>query len=149
MMTPDERTQHMRELGRRGGRATVARHGTNHMAQIGRKGFQVTKERHGGELLARILGESYLAKFGRPINLTTARNLAAERERAATRRDWPDPGQCARCHGPGQERHHVAGLGGGHGAGLILWLCKSCHVRTHRELRAERTSAREAHERAG
>ena len=143
----EERCQYMRVGGRGGGRATVPRHGTAHMARIGKLGFAATKERHGGELLALLLGASYLAKYGRPIDLTTARNLVAERERAATRRDWPNPGKCACCHGPGQERHHLAGLGGGHGEGVILWLCRLCHARTHRELREERTSAREEHQR--
>lgn len=41
-MTPAER-------GRRGGLATLARHGTTHMAQIGKRGFAAYAERcHGG-----------------------------------------------------------------------------------------------------
>ena len=41
----DKQTR-MRELGRRGGLATVARHGRAHMATIGRLGFQATMDRH-------------------------------------------------------------------------------------------------------
>lgn len=146
-MTTEERRAYLRELGGRGGRATLARHGTEHMARIGKVGFQVTKERYGGEFLAKLLGESYERKFGRRINLTTARNLLAERERAATRRAYPEPTACQSCGGPGQERHHLAGLGAGHGEGLVVWLCAGCHATIHRELRARGMSAREAHER--
>lgn len=35
-----------REIGRKGGMATVERHGREHMSQIGRKGYQVTTCRH-------------------------------------------------------------------------------------------------------
>lgn len=39
------------ELGRRGGQATVAKHGNEHMQEIGRKGFVATTKRyfHGSE----------------------------------------------------------------------------------------------------
>ncbi len=40
--------EQMQELGRRGGRATVERHGREHMAAIGRKGFAVMVDRHWG-----------------------------------------------------------------------------------------------------
>lgn len=149
MMTAEERSQRMRELGSMGGRATVARHGAGHMARIGKRGFAVTKARYGGELLAKLLAASYEAKYGRPIDLTTARNRAAERERAATRRAYQDPGACQSCGGAGQERHHVRGIGAGHGDGLILWLCRACHRDIHRELRRRRLAPGELPELPG
>ena len=36
------------EAGRKGGKATVAKHGRDHMRAIGRKGFEVTCNRHYG-----------------------------------------------------------------------------------------------------
>lgn len=44
--TADERREYFRELGRRGGQATVAKHGPEHMREIGRRGFEVTTKRH-------------------------------------------------------------------------------------------------------
>ncbi len=41
-----EASRKMRDLGRKGGRATVKRHGKHYMAEIGRKGFMVTCARH-------------------------------------------------------------------------------------------------------
>jgi general stress protein YciG len=37
-----------KDMGRKGGRSTFARHGTDHMQAIGRKGFQATCDRHYG-----------------------------------------------------------------------------------------------------
>lgn len=133
-MTPEERSEHMRELGRRGGRATVARHGAEHMSRIGKAGFAATLAIHGGEILARLLADSYQRKFGRP--LTLPRNLAAERQRADCRRQHRYAEACARCCKPGTDRHHPGGLAGGND--VITWLCGDCHRQVHREMRQHR-----------
>ena len=48
--------------GRRGGLATVARHGREHMAKIGARGFARTVERHWGGDRKRFL--EYLQRLG-------------------------------------------------------------------------------------
>ena len=40
--------QYYQEIGRRGGKATVERHGAEHMAELGKKGFAATTTRHFG-----------------------------------------------------------------------------------------------------
>ena len=131
----EARREQLREAGRAGGRATLARHGRDHFSAIGKLGFAATMETHGGEVLAYLLGASYQAKYGRPINLTTGRNLAAERERAATRRAYPDPQPCALCPEMGEERHHPDGWQAGHAR--ITWLCRPCHDEVHEQLRLD------------
>lgn len=44
----------MREAGRKGGRATKARHGPEFYESIGRKGGEQTKKRHGPRFYERI-----------------------------------------------------------------------------------------------
>lgn len=44
-MAQDQRKK-MRDLGRRGGRACVKRHGRHHMAAIGARGFATTLAKH-------------------------------------------------------------------------------------------------------
>lgn len=136
----EARREQLREAGRRGGQATAARHGAEHMARIGKLGFAATMERYGGAVLAALLGESYQAKYGRPLNLTTGRNLLAERERAATRRAYPELGRCERCGARATQRHHPDGWREGHGR--IEALCVNCHLEAHRAiLRAKREAA--------
>ncbi len=44
----------VREAGRKGGRATKARHGPEFYQSIGRKGGETTKERHGPQFYEKI-----------------------------------------------------------------------------------------------
>jgi len=44
----------VREAGRKGGRATKARHGPGFYGSIGRKGGETTKKRHGPQFYERI-----------------------------------------------------------------------------------------------
>lgn len=44
----------VKDAGRKGGRATKARHGPEFYQLIGRKGGETTKERHGPEFYERI-----------------------------------------------------------------------------------------------
>jgi general stress protein YciG len=44
----------VREAGRKGGKATKARHGPEFYQSIGRKGGETTKERHGPEFYEKI-----------------------------------------------------------------------------------------------
>ena len=44
----------VQDAGRRGGRATRARHGPEFYQSIGRKGGETTKERHGPEFYEKI-----------------------------------------------------------------------------------------------
>ena len=44
----------VQDAGRRGGRATKARHGPEFYQSIGRKGGEATKERHGPEFYEKI-----------------------------------------------------------------------------------------------
>jgi general stress protein YciG len=41
-MTAEERTERMREIGRKGGKATASKYGNEYMRAIGKKGFQST-----------------------------------------------------------------------------------------------------------
>lgn len=57
--------EYYRQLGRKGGLATVAKHGRRHMSQIGRRGFEATTELYfdGDEELHK----RFLARMGQHV----------------------------------------------------------------------------------
>ena len=64
------------EAGRKGGRATKARHGPEFYEQIGKKGGETTKVRHGPRFYERI-GR----KGGQRVRVLVAQGLRTERRR--------------------------------------------------------------------
>ena len=135
-MTPEERTAHMRALGSRGGKSTVARHGTEHMQAIGKRGFAVAVELGWGQQLAGKLGPTYQAKFGKPIVLSPQ---SQEKARIRTQAREIYAGQV--CDVPGCESigqvHHIHGLGGSdpNEPANIAIRCAHHHRATHRDQR--------------
>jgi hypothetical protein len=67
------------EMGRRGGKATVARHGREHMARIGALGFAALARRLGYAGGARKGAVAFLQRSGRlaPIAVATPEQLRA------------------------------------------------------------------------
>lgn len=80
--------ENARELGTKGGRANVAKHGRSHMSNIGRKGFESTTKRYfqGSEHLHKqwladegryqyftVIGAAYGRKFDRERPLHPAK----------------------------------------------------------------------------
>ena len=51
---PEKGAMTVKEAGRKGGRATKARHGDDFYKVIGRKGGETTKERHGPDFYEKI-----------------------------------------------------------------------------------------------
>ncbi len=128
---PADRRAYFAALGRAGGTATHTKLGTDHMVTLGKKGFEATLKRYGGDFVWRLLWRSYLQKFPDrtgPLRRTTEETRAKDRLRAQARRLYPDPQACAICGGPGQERHHIAGVLAGNDADNVQWLCSACHA---------------------
>ncbi len=101
-LTPQER-------GRRGGQATLARHGKEFYSRIGAVGFAHALDAGWGEYLLVKLAPSYRAKFGRDPVL--GRNTAGDKARADARKATPTLGRCTwpACVAQATERHHVDG----------------------------------------
>ena len=133
--TAEARRERMRALGQRGGRATVANHPDGYMSEIARRGFRAAIAAGWGPELARKLGDSYEAKFGRPLDLAAARNAKAAAERRRTRAAHPAPlGTCS-CGKPATHRHHIRGLEAGHDDRNIAYKCAACHAALHALMR--------------
>jgi general stress protein YciG len=71
----DKGVMTVREAGRKGGRATKARHGPEFYKSIGRKGGETTKKRHGPQ---------FYEKIGRKGG-QRVRQLVAQAKRAGAR----------------------------------------------------------------
>jgi len=101
-LTPQER-------GRRGGQATLARHGKEFYSRIGAVGFAHALDAGWGEYLLVKLAPSYRAKFGHDPVL--GRNAAGDKARADARKATPTLGVCAwlDCTAQATQRHHVDG----------------------------------------
>lgn len=74
------------EFGRRGGRATVRRHGAEHMRRIGRAGFRATVNRHWSGDRGAFL--DFLAREGRATSDAAPWNRAFQRRRPWGAVEW-------------------------------------------------------------
>jgi hypothetical protein len=134
-MTPAERREHCRRIASSGGRRTVEIHGTSHMSQIGKAGFAKALELGWGLQLAAKLANSYIAKFGKPLQLGTEPQRKA-RIRSAARRMY-DGRTCEAigCESPGQVHHLEIDGDDPNNGGYIKILCEIHHRERHREIR--------------
>lgn len=126
-----------RKIGSLGGKRTVELHGREHMSEIGKAGFRATLRSVGGQVLAKILGESYQAKFGHPPDPEQWQEANPEKDkvRAQARRRYPTL-RCSVCGKPATARHHVRGVEAGNAPENIEGRCQDHHGReAHRARR--------------
>lgn len=143
---PTARHAYFVALGRAGGAATLAKHGTAHYAAMGKLGFQVTLGRYGGDFVWRLLRDSYLRKFpdrAGPRRRATDEARVKDRLRAEARRLYPEPQPCVACGQPGTERDHIHGVLAGNSPENIAWRCGDCHKKKTRAERQARWGQRE------